>query len=250
MFFRCLSAEFLKMKRTLTLWLVLLVPFVVCFLYFMMVFDRGEAWLDAGANPWYHFYENVLVMWIVLMYPLFITLETTLLANIEHSDKHWKHLFALPVPRAMVYAVKWSVMVIMATVSMILLIVGSVAASAALSLLKPGINFAGSPVPLMSIVVITTKAFLISWLIIAIHTWISMRFKSFAFSSAVGICASAANLLLMNSEKYMKLFPWSMGVTVLTEDQSFVPYAIIIGVVGGLMVLLLGALDISRVDVL
>lgn len=40
------------------------------------------------------------------MMPLLITLETALLNGIEHSDKQWKHIFALPVPRHSVYFAK------------------------------------------------------------------------------------------------------------------------------------------------
>ena len=40
------------------------------------------------------------------MMPLLIALVTALLNGIEHSDKQWKHLFALPVPRWAVYFAK------------------------------------------------------------------------------------------------------------------------------------------------
>ena len=50
---------------------------------------------------------NVLNLWAILALPLFITLETALLAQTEHSEKHWKHLFALAVPRWVYYAAKW-----------------------------------------------------------------------------------------------------------------------------------------------
>ena len=105
---RALSAEILKTKRTLAFWMTLVTPAVVCILQLLMLLcwtgqygaELGDAWIASS--------QNTYALWAILALPLFITLETALLAQTEHSEKHWKHLFAQPIPRWAAYAAKWA----------------------------------------------------------------------------------------------------------------------------------------------
>lgn len=51
----------------------------------------------------------MLAVWAVFMMPLLITLETALLNGIEHGDRQWKHICALPIPRHALYLAKFVV---------------------------------------------------------------------------------------------------------------------------------------------
>jgi hypothetical protein len=46
---------------------------------------------------------NALDLWATLMMPLFITIETALIAGLEHSENQWKNLLAFPIPRWTIY---------------------------------------------------------------------------------------------------------------------------------------------------
>src|SRR5262245_25934891 len=101
---RALSAEFLKMKRTLALLVALGLPMVVILMN-LVIFLRTKNF-EEGSSAWDFFVGNNIVIWGLLMLTLYITLETALLAGLEHNQQGWKHLAALPIPRTAVYAAK------------------------------------------------------------------------------------------------------------------------------------------------
>jgi hypothetical protein len=102
---QALRAEALKLRRTLALWMALLAPLLIEVLDFILYFQRGYIRHDV-ENPWLWLGQQTLVYWSLLMLPLIITLQTALLANVEHSNQQWKHLFVLPTPRGAIYAAK------------------------------------------------------------------------------------------------------------------------------------------------
>ena len=103
---RALSAETLKLKRTLAVWMVLIAPSVVVALNFVMLLDRGENFMSQADTAWQALAQNILLFWALMMLPLFVTLETALLGGVDHNSQQWKHLYALPIPRWAIYAAK------------------------------------------------------------------------------------------------------------------------------------------------
>src|ERR1043165_4424126 len=101
---RALHAELLKLKRTIAFRVIFVMPCFVALLQFFVLWKTKK--LPADFNLWQMHASNSLQIWAVFMMPLLITLETALLNGIEHSDKQWKNLFALPVPRPSVYLSK------------------------------------------------------------------------------------------------------------------------------------------------
>jgi hypothetical protein len=89
---RALSAETLKLKRTLAVWMVLIAPSVVVALNFVMLLDRGDRFLTDADTAWLALAQNILLFWALMMLPLFVTLETALLGGVDHNSQQWKHL--------------------------------------------------------------------------------------------------------------------------------------------------------------
>ena len=101
---RALNAELLKLKRTLAFRVIFVLPFLVATLQFFIAWRTKK--FAPNFNIWETLPSSSMQVWAVFMLPLLITLETALLNGIEHSDRQWKHLFALPVPRYSVYFAK------------------------------------------------------------------------------------------------------------------------------------------------
>src|ERR1043165_8785461 len=101
---RALHAELLKLKRTLAFRVVFVLPLLIGLLQFFLILRTKT--FQRGFNLWQTHPTNSFEIWAVFMMPLLIALVTALLNGIEHSDKQWKHLFALPVPRYTVYFAK------------------------------------------------------------------------------------------------------------------------------------------------
>jgi hypothetical protein len=248
---RALSAEWLKMKRTLALWLAPIAPLVIVALQIAMVLQRESYYRQQDhSHAWDQYGKQTVFLWTLLMLPLLITLETALLSNLEHGNQQWKHLFALPISRGAVYTAKQLMGMILISLSMVSLYALLVLSGLALRVLTPGLGFE-APVPWLEFLQSVGLAYLASWLIISIHTWVGLRWHSFVVASAVGIAAMVVAVLLFQSD-WGQWYPWTLpGVITYSLAEGLKPTAeLAVGSLGGVLVALLGGWDVTRRDVL
>src|SRR5512146_2816980 len=97
--YRALSAETIKTKRTLTLLLAFLAPLAMAFLELAIGFQYGKRMYRTDGDSWMTLINHTTMMWVLLLLPLFVTLEMGLLGALEHNNKTWKQLYAMPLPR-------------------------------------------------------------------------------------------------------------------------------------------------------
>src|SRR5262245_36910203 len=116
---RVLHAEILKLKRTLAFRMIFVAPLLVATLQFFVVWNQRR--FGENFKLWEMVPRGSLSVWAVFMLPLLITLETALLNGIEHGEKQWKHILALPIPRHAVYATKLLVAQALAAASTLIL---------------------------------------------------------------------------------------------------------------------------------
>jgi lantibiotic transport system permease protein len=247
---RSIYAEILKLKRTLALWMVLIAPTVVALLYLAILIDRGAAMAKADDfNAWEALSQNICTLWSILMLPLFITLQTTLLANIEHNQKQWKHLFALAVPRWTVYVGKLVISTGLIGLSTLVLWGNFITDGLILRLLQPGIGFE-APIPGWMLLKTPLLIFGLAFLILAIHTWVSLYWHSFTLSVGVGMAAVTVGLVVMQSATWNRFYPWVLTIHALHSETGYLPNAFLISILGGLLVSVLGCWVFVRRDVL
>lgn len=253
---RALNAEFLKTKRTLALLLAIALPLVVVLLNLFMFLRTKQ--FEAGSDGWSYFVNGNMLFWGLLMLTLYITLETALLASLEHNHQGWKHLAALPISRTAVYAAKQITTMGVVALSMAVIVLGTwLSATLTYKLnLNPAASFVGS-FPWEPLLRTAGQSYLLSLLVIAIHTWIAIRFASFAFASAVGIAATVLGFFVANDPGLLRLFPWSLPlypilqllgdeVGVVTVDMAV---SIAISLIGALVVSVIGGWNVVTRDV-
>jgi hypothetical protein len=246
---RALSAETLKLKRTLAVWMVLIAPSVVVALNFVMLLDRGAQYLTEADSAWLSVAQNVLLFWALLMLPLFITLETALLGSVDHNSQQWKHLYALPIPRWAIYTAKSIIALILIGASTLVLWGETIAAGLLLRALKPEIAL-GLPVPAGELLQPMLLTFLIAWCIIAVHLFVALRWQSFTFAIGFGIATAVINFMVIQSDKWSKFFPWAWpGYAIIKEGADFLPLALALGLIGGISLGLIGMWIVSRREV-
>lgn len=247
---RAITAEWLKMKRTLALWLTLLAPGMIAGLQFLMVIDRDGAMLADIRDPWIFITRQNLTFWTLLMAPLFVTLETALVAQLDHSSDHWKHLFALPLPRWSIYVAKLIINMLLILLSMFFLFIYSILTGFLVRMLLPNIAF-GLPIPLVAMLKLTLLGFLSSWLIISIHHWVSMNWRSFVVASALGIFMTVVGIFVINHE-YGAYYPWTLSAVMINNIDRGLPYlaSLLVGCLGGLAMGLIGMGLFIRKEVL
>ncbi len=259
---RALHAELLKSKRTLAFWLALIAPLVVIALQVAMMWEQRKYMSDLYQNQsaWYEYGGQTGILWGLLMLPLFVTLETALVAQWEHKNGQWKHLFALPIPRWALYAAKQIGGMALIGISTAMLIGMTIVSGWALRLLIPGIGFE-SAVPWLEFAKYGLTMFLGAWLIIAIQTWVAQRWPSFAVASGVGIALTVAGAMVIQSD-WANFYPYTLPVIVangfvgesmrslngFTEGLPWVE--LLVGSLGGIAAAIAGGWQVTRRDVL
>ena len=241
---RALHAELLKLKRTLAFRVIFVLPLLIALLQFLVIL-RTKTYAR-GFNLWQTHPTNSFQIWAVFMMPLLIALVTALLNGIEHSDKQWKHLFALPVPRYSVYFAKLIVAQGLILMSTLVLGVMTVIVGVAGTYLRPELASAG-PVPYVWLAKQVAFVWLASWLIIAIHTWISMRWSGFPIALGAGI-GGTFFALFAASASLGKYYPWLLPMNIFVDGRFAT--ALMLGIGGGIVAAVLGCLEFVRRDVM
>lgn len=149
---RVLSAEALKLKRTIALKMVVLAPLAVVLLTIFMASQAPFSTLrrSPASDDWKALARLNFQFWGLLMMPLFITLQTALIAGLDHADNQWKTLLARPVPRWSFYVAKLLVVMAMTAASAAILAIGVIVAGGVLHLITSEVRF-GGPVPFSSV---------------------------------------------------------------------------------------------------
>lgn len=241
--FRMLHAELLKLKRTLAIRMIFILPLLVGVLQFFALLRTKNFGDD--FKLWETLPKNMLPIWAVFMMPLLITLETALLNGIEHSDKQWKHIFALPVPRHTVYLSKLVVTQALIAASTLFLCVLTVLVGLAAMYLRPELAHSG-PIPYGWLAKYAALVWMTAWLMIAIQTWVSIRWPGFVVALGTGIGGTFFALFAAGAW-LGKYYPWLLPMNVFTDER--LAAAILLGTIGGAMATVLGCLEFVRRDV-
>ena len=250
-FARVLVTEALKLRRTLALWMVVIAPMVVVVLQFLVVF-LGPDQPGRNRDVWKAMATNSVAMWTVLMMPLFLTLETSLLAGLEHADKNWKNLLALPAPRWMFYLSKLAVTIGLLWVACAVIVGGTWLSGTIVKAAKPGLNIQALPMSLVTMPMLQVSVAALFGT--TIQHWVSLRWQSFTAAMGFGMCAMVTGFIAVNSTTWGPRFPWSLPlytVRTLTATPSgpnaSVVMAIAIG--GAVVVALAGCVEFSRREI-
>jgi hypothetical protein len=245
---RALYAEALKMKRTLAMKMVILAPLAVVLLTLFMASQAPYTTLRRGnttVDPWQVLSRLNFQFWGMLMLPMYVTLQTALIAGLDHADNQWKALFARPVPRWTAYIAKLIVVTAMAVASAAVLVACVTAEGRFLNWLKPEVGFGSVPVALLAgrAAQMTALAFLFR----TIQHWASLRWRSFSVAmgfGTVGLVTSFAMLMAAGPHgSWPRYFPWSLPMLVIYGDLQTVATALWIGCILGVMISAAGCID-------
>ncbi len=247
---RALSAELLKSRRTLMLLLAFLAPLAMAFLELAVGFNQGIKMYKIGGDSWKTLIDHTMILWVLILLPLFVTLQMGLMGAMEHNSRTWKQLYSRPLPRWSIYLAKQIIGMGLIGISFIVLGLFSVGDGLLGRFLVPDLGF-DAPIPWNYLAQTLFFSFLATWLIISIHLFISLYSSSFVFAMGVGIVATVFGLVVMGSD-YEPFDPWIIpGVVahnIFNGDTYMQP--LLTGLIGGLIVSGIGCYFTTRKDVL
>jgi hypothetical protein len=259
---RVLRTECLKLKRTLALGMVVVAPGIVVAIQILVIYFDGGQMTRVGRDVWPQIVTNTLVIWTLLLLPLFVTLETSLLAGLEHADKNWKSLLALPCPRWTVYLSKLLVALGLLWMAHAVLAAGTILSVGALKVIRPAVPI--DPVIWRPFLVPIVQISGAATLGVAIQHWVSLRWQSYPAALGFGMCAMIGGFAAINSEAWGPWVPWSMplyalrvqgamgsraSVAMAQAASSHRPSVLLVAVIGAALVTIAGCWDFSRRDV-
>lgn len=111
--------------------------------------------------------------------------------------------------------------------------------------LRPELAGARS-VPYVWIAKLALEVWLAGWLIIAIHTWISMRWAGFPIALGAGIGGTFFALFAAGAS-LGKYYPWLLPMNVFLEGRFVTE--LVLGIGGGVVTAMLGCVEFVRRDV-
>ncbi len=247
-FLRVLSAELLKLRRTLAFWMVLAAPALVVVLVFLNYYERSGFFARGGKPLWNSLQNTAVVFWSVLMLPLYVTLQSSLLAGLEHNEHRWRNLLAMPVPRWSIYWSKLTVLCAMLLASSTVLNLGCVLNGVLLRALKPQLFFPG-PLPWSTAWHNAWITGVTALLIVAIQHWVSLRFGAFAASAGFGIAATVIGAILANSDRYGPWWPWCLPMQLMSANPVRIGHAVVYSAIAAVSVSVLGTIEFSRREI-
>jgi lantibiotic transport system permease protein len=260
---RATHVELLKLRRTLALWASLLIPLAVISMTTAVNLSRarGTKFVLDQPNGWDSLMLDLtLILWCFVVLPLFVALETALLAGLEYRENTWKHLFALPIQRWTIYAAKLLVSYGLVCLSSLMLAVGTGLQGSILLTLRPDLGLT-RPIP-WDLILWRSFSFVPAVLLmVAVQTWVAIRWRSFTVGMGLGICSTAITIMLLRTLKnnmstpygphLASFFPWSLPYVVIAPaaTASLRETAFLVGVFAGLFASLLGGWEVARRDV-
>jgi len=254
MLLRVLHAESLKLKRTIAVKMVVLAPAAVVLLAFLMAANAPFSTIKRGGDgkEWAGLIQLALLFWAGLMMPLYIALESALVAGLDHSENQWKSLLARPVPRWTWYVAKLIVVAAMVAASMVVLLSAIVLAGVILPYLQPELTF-GWPVPWVSMLQKGAQLAGLAFLSLTIQHWVSLRWRSFSVAIGVGIVAMVIGyvsaMTTFRTPDWPQYFPWAMPMLVLSRHPQDAAGALWVTVAIGLVTAAAGCWNFCRREV-
>jgi lantibiotic transport system permease protein len=235
-----LLVEARKLKGSPAVLLTVAAPAMVSMLLTLILYKRTRmSWDDTM--------RGAIGLWSFFVLPMTVTALTALLAQIEHGPRAWDHILSLPTPRWRLFAAKAIVtMTLTALMSMILLLGIRVAAEIVYTL-QPS-KTPPDAFPWVTAVRLLGGIWAASLCMSMIQLWVALRITNFIAPITLGIAGTFVAVMASGAEEGI-YFPWLMPLKLLVDDGGPLSPALTYGVVGGLGILILMMIDMSRREV-
>jgi len=252
-FLRVLHAETLKMRRTIAWKMAILAPGIVVLLAFFAAWQAPFSTVNRFGpdHEWEALTRFCMRLWAILMLPLYIMLQSALLAGLDHAGGQWRSILARPLPRWTFYAAKLTFVIGLAVTGSALLVLGIALDGAILPYLQREVVFA--PIPWGMILRNCAQVFGLAFAGLAIQNWISLRWQSFSVAMAAGIVFLVlgvfAGAVGQSTDSSLRFFPSALPMLIMARNVGNIAVGLRISVVCGVLVAIAGGIDVCRREV-
>jgi hypothetical protein len=209
-------AENEKQRRTLARWLSVLAPVTALVLSLFLLGPAESAAATQKIAFWQAYAGSVLAGWAAFLLPLMATLQAVLLSQLEHANKQWKFILALPVPRSSLYIAKSVNLVFLIVLAHLLLgmMIGLVCILAGWADFSSGLAW-----PMMAWLASNLAIICCASLLLAsIQLLIAVEMESFVAAISIGLVAMFIGLFGNQAVgETARYFPWTMPLMAVRQ---------------------------------
>lgn len=235
-----LYIEARKLKGSLAATLCVSAPVMVALLLILILMKHKPM-------RWDECLRGAIGLWSFFVLPMTVTALTTLLAQIEHGPRAWDHILSLPVARWRLFTAKAVVTMTLIGLMSVVMLFGIRLSGWIIGEVMPAKLPAG-PFPWSAGARLLGFIWAASFCMSMIQLWVALRFRSFVAPITLGIAGTFVAVMASDAKEGV-YFPWLMPLNILVTDGGPASPALIYGVVGGAVVLMLMLAHLSRREV-
>lgn len=222
-FVNSFQAEWLKRRRSLASWLVLVGAFFTPTIILASRIKNHAAIpkLYTAEDFWTRQWNQSWESMEVFLLPIGIILATGLIAQLEYRNNTWKQLHTTPQGFTNIFAAKLLVVLLMLVEVFALFNVGVYLSAVIPSLLFSGVPYPTAPIPFRDLWAANVNFFVDCLPIVALQYLLSLQFRNFLVPVGAGFAIWFLGVGLLSWE-YSYLFPYNHGaINFLTATRHF-----------------------------
>lgn len=208
-----LQTEWIKRKRSLASWLVIIGAFFTPAMVTLIQVARPEKLpvRYQAADFWESHFRNAWQSMASLLLPLGIILAVGLMAQIENRNNTWKQLHTTPQPLVYLYLSKFLVLLFMEAQLFALFTVGIILSAVIPAAVLDAVEFPSQPIPYIFFARESAYYFLFSLPIVALQYLLALQFRNFLVPLGAGMLMMVTSLVIFSWER-VYTFPYSYGM--------------------------------------
>ncbi len=222
-FINSFQSEWLKKKRSLASWLVIVGAFFTPLIILTSRIKNHAALpkLYGADDFWQKLWKQSWESMEVFLLPVGIILATGLIAQIEYKNNTWKQLHTTPQSLTTIFFAKLLVILIMLAQVFVLFNVGLYLSAAIPSMIFSQISYPAAGIPFQAFGAANVNFFVDCLPIVALQYLLSLQYKNFLVPVGVGFAVWFLGIGLLSWE-YSYLFPYNHGtIRYLTGSGQF-----------------------------
>nr|WP_272508965.1 ABC transporter permease [Clostridium ganghwense] len=215
--------ELLKLKRSKMLGLILIGAFLPPFMTTLLIKTTMSKSKNHSTMEWDSYLQMPIAIMFLVMAVVLFALVTGYIFSREYSEKTINNMFTYPIERIKLLGAKLVIMFIIILITFLLTYILSIAS---------GFLFKHDPLTsecALKYLKIYLKASVMNFALVPIVAFLSLISKNVIASIGLGLSVAFVNLFVINSPKYVVIFPWSvptaLGVKEMYDGKEAISYA-------------------------
>ncbi|HZI85873.1 MAG TPA: ABC transporter permease [Pyrinomonadaceae bacterium] len=208
-FLNSLQSEWLKKRRSLAAWLVIVGGFFTPSIILMARIKNAHKFSAAyqADDFWIKLWNQSWESMAAFLLPIGIILAVGLITQIEYKNNTWKQLHTTPQRLSTIFFAKFLVILIMLAQAFVLFNIGIYLSAVIPAALFNNIPYPIAPIPYRSFLSANINFFVDSLPILALQYLISLQFKNFLVPIGAGFVIWFLGIGMLSWE-YSYLFPY------------------------------------------